>query len=79
MIGINLWNCSIQNKKQKLWKLIKFVAEHWKEIDKNFIAEYAKEVFNNNSLDAAIKCFEDLADQAKWIKPEDFRNDGIGK
>ena len=73
MTGINLSSYSTQNKKRNLWELIKLIAEHWDEKDKNFIAEYAQEVFNIHGLEKALECFEDLAEQTKWVKPEDFR------
>lgn len=55
-------------KKNELWSLIKKLAEYWQEQDESFIKEYAKEVYETNNLDSAIKCFKDLNDQAKWIR-----------
>jgi len=51
-------------KKNQLWSLIKRVGAYYHE-DLEFIKEYAKDVYENNDVDEAIKCFEDLLKQTE--------------
>jgi len=61
-------------KKNTLWSLIKSVGEFYNE-NKKFLEEYAKDVYDKyrNDIDTAIKCFEDLKEQTKWIKKDSIK------
>ena len=48
-------------QRNELWLLIKKVSEHYKGDNKEWLKEYARTILLNNSMDAALRCFRDLA------------------
>ncbi len=58
-------------KKNALWSKIKALGAIYGE-DDAFMREYGLDVYNafSERLDEAIKCFDDLLEQAKWIRTE---------
>lgn len=56
-------------KKLQLWAAIRQLGEFYNE-DKEFTAQYAKDVYESNDIEEALRCFTDLLETKVRIRNE---------